>query len=119
MAEPWFDPNTFGALYGSSGGGVGGSLMGGLGGLTGYLAPHGRGRWFVMGAFAVFLVLGARQAGIGLYALASGQPRGIGYPGLLVGGLTLVVMGPLVPVIRRRYAEAEQHRIEAEAIRQS
>ena len=119
MGEPWFDPNTFGAWYGSIGGGVGGSLMGCMGGLAGYLAPRGKGRQFVMITFTVFLVLGAVQAVLGMFALAEGQPYGIWYPMLLCGIVTLFVIGPLIPVIRRRYAEAEHRRIEAEAIRQS
>lgn len=36
MAEPWFDPNTFGAYFGGIGGGVGGTLLGVLGGLRVY-----------------------------------------------------------------------------------
>jgi len=119
MAEPWFDPNTFGALFGSIAGGVGGSLMGGWGGLVGWLAPQGRARRFIYGSWAVFMVLGAIALGFGLYALAAGQPYGIWYAPTLTGGLTLLLLSILFPVVRKRYAEADARRMEAEAIRRA
>ena len=119
MSEPWFDPNTFGALYGAIGGGVGGSLCGLFGALTGYLAPRGKARRFVLGAMAFFVLAGLAQLAVGLTAVAYGQPYGIWYPMVLCGGILVVVMGSLTPVVRARYAQAEQRRIDAETIRRS
>jgi ABC-type uncharacterized transport system permease subunit len=49
----------------------------------------------------------------GVSALVSGQPYavwyGLGFPGLLVGGL----VGGLMGVVRQRYREAEGRRIES------
>ena len=119
MTEPWFDPNTFGALYGSIGGGVGGSLIGVWGGLTGWLAPQGRARGLIFGLWGVFLVLGIASLGFGLYALAAGQPYGIWYPPTMVGVLFVVLMSAGFFIIRKRYAEAETRRMQAEAIRRA
>ena len=119
MAEPWFDPNAFGAWYGAIAGGVGGTLVGCFGGLIGYLAPRGQGRRFVLTVMIGIVVAGLSQIGFGVVALASGQPYGIWYPPLLCGGIFTVVTGSLIPTVRKRYAEAELRRMEAEAIRQS
>ena len=118
MSEPWFDENTFGALFGAIGGGMGG-VMGTWGGLAGWLAPKGRARGLIYAFWAVFMVLGAISLALGLYALAVGQPYGIWYGPTLMGGLTLVLMGALFPVVRKRYAEADARRMEAEAIRRA
>jgi hypothetical protein len=117
VAEAWFDATTFAILYGAIGGGVGGSLCGVLGALAGTLAPRGIGRTWILGAMALFLLWGAASAGAGVVALLAGQPYAIWFPFLLLGFIFTGVVGPLFPVVRQRYAEAEQRRIEAESIR--
>ncbi len=119
MSEPWFDANTFGTMYGVIGGGVGGILCGVLGAIGGILAPRGKGRRFVLGSMAVLVVAGAVQLVIGLIALASGQPYGIWYPMVLCGVILVTVIAPLIPLVRTRYAQLDQRRIDAEAIRHS
>jgi hypothetical protein len=118
MAQPWFsDPNAFGAWYGAIVGGVGGTLGGVLGGVAGALAPQGKGRRWVMGAWLTLLAFGAVNFVVGLVALITGQPYSIWYPFLLSGAVITGVMGVLYPVLLKRYEEAEQRRIEAESIR--
>lgn len=119
MSEPWCDPNMFGMWYGVIGGGLGGTLCGVLGAAAGILAPRGRGRGLILGGMAFFAATGVIQAALGLFALISGQPYGIWYPMLLCGFIMAVVIGCLIPVVRMRYAQAEQRRIQAEAIRQA
>ena len=63
------------------------------------------------------LVGGIGALGVGLYALATGQPYHVWYPFALMGFILAVVLGSLLPVVRRRYAQAEQRRIDAEALR--
>ncbi len=117
MSEPWFNPNTFGALYGAIG--VGGSLGGLLGAAAGILAPRGKCRTLILGAMVVLVAIGVVQLVLGIIALTSGQPYGIWYPMLLCGVIMTFVIGGLIPVVRMRYAQAEQRRIEAEAIRRA
>ncbi len=117
MAAPWFDPNTFGMWFGSIAGGVGGSLGGILGALAGMLAPRGKGRPVVMGGFVVFLALGLASLAFGVVAIVNGQPYGIWYPPSLLGLILTLVMGGLLPVVRKRYAEAEARRLDASGIR--
>lgn len=119
MTEPWFNENTFGALFGAIGGGAGGSLIGIWGALTGWLAPQGRARGLIIGLWAVFCLLGAASLSFGLYALSAGQPYGIWYGPTLAGGLTLLLMAVFLPMIRKRYADADARRMQAEAIRRS
>lgn len=119
MSEPWFDPLWFGVLFGSIAGGVGGSLIGLMGALAGWLAPQGKGRTLLLGGFGVAAVLGVGMVGVGLYALVVGQPYAIWYPLVLCGAMYAIVCGSLYPVLRLRYAQAEQRRIDGEALRQS
>lgn len=119
MTEPWFDPIRFGALYG----GVGGGLLGGLGGIlgaaAGTLAPKGKGRSFILGAFALMTLIGVCHLAVGLYALLAGQPYGIWYPLVLIGAILTIVIGALRPVVRKRYEEAEARKMEAAAFRRA
>ncbi|KAA3608716.1 MAG: hypothetical protein DWQ01_11470 [Planctomycetota bacterium] len=116
-AEPWFDPNTFGAWFGAIGGGVGGSLIGIFGAMAGVLAPKGKGRTLVLGGMAAFAILGVAILGIGLTALFSGQPYGIWYPMVLAGAIIAIVCLAVRPGIAKVYRQAEQRRIDAESLR--
>src|SRR4051812_19966851 len=107
MTQPWFDENLFGALYGGIGGGVGGSLVGLWGGLVGMLASRGKGRAWLIAIGWSFVVVGVVSLIFGLYALAAGQPYGIWYSPCLVGLVLGGLVGGLMPVVYRRYAEAE------------
>ncbi|RMH04173.1 MAG: hypothetical protein D6702_03835 [Planctomycetota bacterium] len=116
-SDPWFDPQTFGAWFG----GLGGALVGLLGGLTGaagtFLAPRGRARRFVLGSLLVQALVGAVLLLLGVAAVLVGQPYGIWFPPVLIGGLCLGLGGGLRPEMARRYRAAEERRIEAEALR--
>jgi len=119
MTEPWFDPIRFGVVYGGFGGSALGALGGILGVATGYLAPRGKGRNLILGAFTIFLIIGVLNLLIGFYALISGQPYGIWYPLVLIGVILTAVMGGLLPVVKKRYTESESRRLNAAALRQS
>ena len=119
MTEPWFDPIRFGAFYGGIGGGLLGGLGGMLGGLAGTLAPKGKGRSFILGAFTLMLLIGIGNLVVGIYALSVGQPYGIWYPLVLIGGILTVVIGSLRPVVRKRYQEFEARKMEAGALRRA
>jgi hypothetical protein len=114
---PWFDENTFGALFGTIVGGGGGTLIGLWGAMAGTLASQGRGRGLVLGIAWVIVGLGVLLACAGLYALAAGQPFHIWFWPCQVGFISTVVVGCLIPVIRQRYAEAEGRRLQAEQFR--
>ncbi|MFQ5506159.1 MAG: hypothetical protein ACE5F1_15405 [Planctomycetota bacterium] len=117
--EPWFDPNRFGAWYGSVAGGGGGVIGGTLGALGGWLAPKGKGRSFVIGGMFCMLVFGLANLAFGITALVLGQPYGIWYGGLLCGVIFTAVTASLIPVMNKRYRQAEQRRMEAEDLRRS
>lgn len=119
MAEPWFDPNTFGALFGSIVGGGGGTLCGLWGAAAGTCAQRGVGRAWVIGAGWVLALAGAAIAGFGLFALASGQPFHIWFWPVQTGALLALLMGLLMPVPRKRFDEAEMRRLAAEEVRTS
>ena len=117
MAEPWFDPIRFGVYYGVIVGGGGGSIIGIFGGVIGYCASRGVGRRWILGFMQTVVALGVAQLAFGAYAWFAGQPYAIWYPPLMSGVVFTMVMGPLIPVIKARYREAEERRIEAGALR--
>ena len=117
MAEPWFDPNTFGAWFGTIAGGGLGTLGGLLGAAAGILAPRGKAKAVIVGAWYLTIAFGVAVLLFGVYALVVGQPWGIWYGPVLCGTIITIVMGGLLPVIRMRYRAAEQRRIDAEGLR--
>ncbi len=112
--EPWF-PNTWlpGTILGCSVG-----LLGGIyGSVMGICAPRGVARRLVYGMHFGLLALGAALLIAGVVAVSGGQPYGVWYPLLLEGVILSTVMGPLTPVMRLRYRQAEHRRLEAEEFR--
>jgi uncharacterized membrane protein HdeD (DUF308 family) len=117
MSEPWFDENQFGALFGAIGGGGFGTLCGLWGAAAGTLAPRGKGRMFVFGFGWLMIVLGALSLVFGLVALAAGQPWGIWYGPVLMGILMAALIGSMMPMLRMRYRQAEERKMQAEDFR--
>ena len=117
MAEPWFDPNTFGAYAGAILGGGGGTLAGLWGALAGTLAPRGKAKALVLGMGTLLAICGAILAGVGIYAWIESQPYGIWYPLVLSGAIIAGLCGGLTPMIAKRYAEADARRLAAEQFR--
>ncbi|HEY1376850.1 MAG TPA: hypothetical protein VGF55_08645 [Gemmataceae bacterium] len=117
MSQPWFDELTFGVWVGGVGGGLLGSLGGLWGAMIGMLAPRGKGRAVLIPVGWAFVGLGVVALAFGLYALVAGQPYGIWYGPLLVGVILTAVIGGLMPVVYKRYAEADARRMQAEEFR--
>lgn len=118
MSEPWFNELWFGVLYGAGVGGGGGTLLGLVGALAGVLVPRNKGRAFVVGGMAAFAVFGLASLVVGLVALSSGQPYGIWYPLVLVGGIFGFVGGGLTVALRQAYQAAERRHMLAQDLRQ-
>jgi MFS family permease len=115
----WFtnpEAGVLGAILGGSigivGGGIGGPLMG-------YFVPKGRAKTFILGFLWFWFILGVALIITGIVAITQSQPYHVYYPFLFCGGIASVVMGPLIPVIARRYRAAEQRRLAAEEFRRS
>lgn len=115
---PWFSTETS-ALVGGIGGAAVGVLGGCLGAAAGVLAPKGKGRGFVLGTMMACAVLGVCLLIAGIFAVSTGQPYGVWYPLVLLGAIMTGVLGGLIPVVRKRYAEAEQRRLDADDLRRS
>ncbi len=113
MNDPWFDPIRWAWLPGT--------LLGCLGGLwgalVGTLAPQGKARNLVLGSGMLLWGLSAISLAAGLTALCTGQPYGVWYGLGLAGLLGTLVLGPLLPLVRHHYREAEERRIQAEDFR--
>jgi hypothetical protein len=113
-AQPWVrNPAMLGAVLGSAVGVFGGIY----GTAVGVLAPRGKARTFIMGMHWGGILVGALLIIASAIALATGQPYaiwyGLGLPGVLLTFLLLM----LTPVVKQRYREAEQRRLEAETFR--
>ncbi|MFH1919407.1 MAG: hypothetical protein ABIP48_05900 [Planctomycetota bacterium] len=107
-ADAWWNDRTGGLI-----GGIGGSILGCLGALMGILGGAGRARRFVMALAVCVTMFGVAALGLGIAALGLGQPYAVYYPLLLGGGISTVVFGGLLPVIRQRYQQAELRRMTA------
>jgi hypothetical protein len=65
------------------------------------------------------MVIGISHLVLGLYALSVGQPYGIWYPLVLIGGVLTMLFAMLRPVVRKRYEEAEARKMEAAEFRRA
>lgn len=109
MATPWFDPNLYGFIPGTLLGVAGGTL----GALAGTLAPRGKARALVVGAFGAVIAACALLLAAAVVALATGQPYGVWYGLGLPGLLGVVLFAALLPVVLARYRDAETRRMGA------
>ncbi len=115
MADPWWSQQAMAWI--GAGGGILGALAGVHGALAGTLAPRGIGKVPVLAVHGLFLAVGIGSLGLGLVALVTGQPYRVWYPLLLIGLITTLVLGMLLPVVLMRYRQAEQRRLQAEQLR--
>lgn len=109
MTTPWFDPNLYSFIPGTLLGVAGGTL----GALAGTLAPRGKARALVVGAFGTLIAACALLLTAAVVALATGQPYGVWYGLGLPGLLGVVLFAALLPVVLARYREAETRRFGA------
>jgi hypothetical protein len=116
--DPWWNEQQA-AWIGTVGGPLCGILGGTLGTVGGICAPRGKCKALVYSLIIVPLALGVIALVAGVVALALGQPYGVWYPLVLLGGIPTVVLGSLLPVFRLLYRQAESRRLEAEELRRS
>ena len=115
--DPWFGEQTAGIVGGLLGAGIG-TIFGGIGGgVGGPLAAMGKARTLVMGIFVSGVAVGVGLTLTGVVALALGQPWWVWTSFLMPGVVCAAIMGGLLPVVRTRYAQAEQRKMDAAAIR--
>lgn len=108
VPEAWWSDRQAGLF-----GGIAGTVFGCLGGLIGTLAGLGKARPLVVALMVAMLVAGILNLVAGIVALSLGQPYAVYYPLLLLGAISTLVIGPLLPTIRRRYAEIELRKMSA------
>ncbi len=113
----WWTAQTGGLIGALMGGGLGvlGGVYGGV--VGGVLAPRGLCRSAVLTFHLLLGALGCAALCVGVYALIAGQPYHVWFPLTLVGFIGSVVMGSLYPVVRMRYRQAEERRLEAAGLR--
>ncbi|CAN5197637.1 hypothetical protein BH10PLA2_BH10PLA2_23790 [soil metagenome] len=115
MTPWWTDPQA--GLVG----GVAGSVLGILGGVWGTLVGIGasRGKWKpIVYGLSIFMVgTGVACLFAAIVALAMGQPFFVYYPLGLIGLISTAVIGAQMPMVRKRYQEADNRRLEAEGFR--
>jgi hypothetical protein len=117
MSPWWTDPQA--GLVGGIGGSVVGVLGGTLGTVAGICAPRGKCKWLVYGLAAFLMGTGIISLIAGVAAVLLHQPYGVYYPLILLGFISTVGMGGLLPVIRLRYRQADNRRLDAEEFRRS
>jgi peptidoglycan/LPS O-acetylase OafA/YrhL len=109
MKDPWFDPNAFAWIPGTSLGVLGGTW----GSLMGCLAPQGKGKSIVVGTGIALFLLSIAFLVLAIVAVTTGQPYGIWYGLLLPGLLGTFLIPSLLFVVRIRYREAELRKMSA------
>jgi hypothetical protein len=114
QSQPWFQ--NYGLAGAVLGGGAG--LYGAVyGTCVGVMAALGKGKSFILALHWLGIGLGVTLLGAGVVALAVGQPYGVWFVLILPGAILVLVLAPMTPVIRLRYRQAEQRRLEAEEFR--
>ena len=109
MNSAWFDPNLWAWLPGTLFG-----CLGGLwGALAGVLAPGGKARGFVIGTGMGLIAASAVMLVVGAVGLAMKQPFWVWFAFVLPGLQGVFLLGFLLPMVARRYGEAEQGKIAA------
>lgn len=111
------------AYHGTLLGSIGGSTLGVVGGiygaLIGMLSHRGIGRRAFLSVHVALVVLGALSLLAGAAAALLHQPYHVYYPLLLLGGIAVVVMGILLPIVIRQYRQADSRKMDAELLRRS
>lgn len=115
MNGVWFDPNHWAWLPGT----VFGCLVGLWGTLAGVFGPRGQARSLVVGFGLLLLAAAAVLLVAALIALRGGQPYGVWFALLLPGAQGVLILGPLFPLVLKRYRQAEERRMQAEDFQQS
>lgn len=95
---------------------IGGIFIGGMGALIGCLAGTGRARRFVLLLMKVLFVVGIVCLILGVVALLQSQPYVVHYPLLLGGGLLTILMGALLPGVRKGYEQRELRKMDAKDV---
>lgn len=110
-AGQWWGGRTAGLIGACIG------LIGGLAGtVIGILSSRRTSRRAVMTTMTSVLALGICLLGAGIAAILLKQPYAVWYPLLLGGAIFTVVMGAMLPVMRRRFADRELRRMQAEDV---
>jgi hypothetical protein len=101
--------NRTGTLMGA----ILGPLLGILGALVGTLSGWGRGKNVCIAICWFTVVFGVVCLITGIVALTMGQPYVVYYPPLLLGLIGTVVMGSILPTIRKRFSDIELRKMES------
>jgi hypothetical protein len=109
VAGAWWTDQRGGLI-----GGIGGSFLGlFLGGVLGPLIGFGKARRFVTASLIVIGVVCAGMLAAGVVAISFGQPYGVYYPLLLLGGMGVFFSGLSYWTAGRKYHEIELRRMTA------
>jgi hypothetical protein len=109
VAGAWWPDRTGGVI-----GGLGGAILGTfLGGVLAPLMALGKARRFVTASFVLVGAVCVVVLLLGIVAVASGQPYGVSYPLLLLGGLGTFFSVFGWRMAGRKYHEAELRRMTA------
>ena len=117
MTEWWSAQQS--GLIGGLAGAVFGILGGTVGALVGIFAPKGIGRKPLLIALTIILIKSVGVLITGIVAVLQHQPYHVYYPLLLIGLISTGIFASLYPVIRNRFRQADQRKLDAESLRRS
>jgi hypothetical protein len=117
-AAPWWSDQTSGMIGGIAGSALG--LWGAMFGITaGILVPKGKGRTAVRILMYPMLVVAIAAVLVAVVALTRDQPRGVWYPLILLGGIVLIQLAWMIPLLELTLRKVEKKKLEAEELRRS
>jgi len=103
MMQPWFDPQQYAWIPGTSFGCA--AVI--LGALAFWLVPQGRAKAFIVRSWFALWIVAVVFVGAGGFAWVDGQPWGVWYGLALPGVVGVGVLGIDLLVILKRYHAVE------------
>lgn len=116
--QPWWNNQTAGMIGGFAGAALG--LWGAMFGITaGLLVPKGKGKTAIRILVYPMIAVALVALGIGIVAITKDQPRSVWYPLVLLGGILIIQLGWMIPLLELTLRKIERKRLEAEELRRS
>ena len=116
--RPWWNDQTAGMIGGFAGTALG--LWGAMFGVTaGIMVPKGKGKRAIRILVYPMIAVALVALAVGIVAITKDQPRSVWYPLLLLGGILIIQLAWMIPLLEFTLRKIEKRKLEAEELRRS